>query len=331
MNPIVQREFPLPGSPWNPHLGAADLSGYHVPSVRFRAAVEAPAYLAICAGQPIVSVLGTVRNEALPLDRSLCVWRTQMLDQDVRAQLLVLDDGSDDDPLAVVDRHRQWLREHDREEHIAIRYLRFRGPGAVPERSCSLVMNAAIRQVVETPLVLVQWWDRIPGSALHLDHLVTEHLRMTGIVTSAVSRHVGGSSSVQTMTPSQLEATLALVPWRDDPYSLARVAGPIGDHCRPGEATESSGFCLPIDEFIALGGFDERYVSRASYVNVELWRRMFEGGLVALFVPEPNGANYHQSHACPTNRAKDMGWLHDPLVRRNQGVEWGSLTYLEEA
>jgi hypothetical protein len=125
------------------------------------------------------------------------------------------------------------------------------------------------------------------------------------------------------MAPGQLRARLHLVPWAQDPHSLARIAGPTGGHCEPGSATESAGLCIPVDEFCALGGFDERYADRASYVNVEFFRRLLSSGVPALFVDEPVGANYHQSHPCPMNRRKTLGYLYDPRIRRNDGDAWG--------
>jgi hypothetical protein len=178
-------------------------------------------------------------------------------------------------------------------------------------------------QHVWTPFVLVQWWDRIPGHQAMLRRILEPHETRTGIVTSGVSRHIGGSSSMDELSPIALARMLELVPWREDLRRLAEIAGPIGGHCVPGNASESSCWCAPLDEVIALGGYDERYRERAGYANVELFRRFFEAGLVVEFVPEPFGANYHQSHAA--NRVKDNGFLDDRRTKRNQGIEWGNL------
>lgn len=324
MSYVFQREFPLPGSPWNP--GEPDFTNFRPPTRRGDTGiVESPAAKTVGAGDPVVTVLGTVRNEAQALERSLSIWTRQVLPDGIKAELLVLDDGSNDDPLGVVHRYRKVCGDGP----LRIRYVRVREPGG-SQRNCTLVFNMAVRQLVRTPLVLFQWWDRIPGSFIHLTQLVVPHLGQGTIVTSAISRHLGGSSSVDAMRPVELEVLLKLVDWRDDPGKLATVAGRIGNHCIPGQATESSGFCLPIDEFVALGGYDERYTARANYSNVELWRRILQGGLQAWFVEEPEGANYHQSHPCPTGRVKDHGVLDDLRVRRNVGRDWGAMPYLEE-
>ncbi len=126
------------------------------------------------------------------------------------------------------------------------------------------------------------------------------------------------------MTPAVLEATLSIVDWRRDPRSLEKIAGTIGGHCIPGQASESSGLVLPVAEFFALGGYDERYQERAGYANVELFRRLLQSGLVAVFPPARHGENFHQSHAA--NRVKTEGWLSDLRVLRNDGVAWGELS-----
>lgn len=309
---IDQTTFGAPfGSPWNPVEPSFD--GYAQPD----RSVPALSLAGLPAKGPLVTVVGTVRDEAVPLERSLHVWSRQRLPPWLagRVRFLVLDDGSWDDPASVCDAFRAGGMD--------VRLVSARSPGG-PDRSCTLLFNAAVRQgLVQSPLVLFQWYDRIPGSVNHLRALVEPHLTRTGIVTSAVSRHVGGSSSLEGMTPEVLAATLALVDWRNRPEQLALVAGPIGDHCIPGHATESSGACWPVAEFEALGGYDERYVERAGYVNVELMRRALQAGLTFSFADEPIGANYHQSHHHPSRTQKTFGWLSDPLVRRNQGVEWG--------
>ncbi len=315
---VEQRVFPGAGTWLQP--GPPDLSGWAQPD-RSRPAI---ADLPSSAG--IVIVIGTVRDEAVPLDRSLRVWARQILPDWLRdrAEAWVLDDGSRDDPASVVARWRGPCAEAG----IRLRYAQVREPGDAAERSCTLVHNAAIAAVT-TPLVMVQWWDRIPGSHHHLASLVAPHLHRAGIVTSAIARHVGGSSSCDEMTPDQLAAVLGTVDWESDPGNLAVVAGAIGGHCVPGQATESPGLVAPVVELRALGAYDERYVTRAGYANVELWRRLLQVGLVALFPPPARGQNFHQSHAA--NRAKDRGWLHDPVVVRNRGVEWGRAATLRWA
>jgi hypothetical protein len=322
---IPQTEFP-PGPPWlspNP----PDPTGYHVPSWFRELPALRPDVLAHLPPEvPIIEVIGTVRDEALPLHRSLQGWALQKLPIWAlgRVVLNVLDDGSSDDPEAVCTR---WLLPL-RAVGIHLRYSRWRTAEDREDRSCTLLFNAAIHHLLSpAPLLMFQWWDRIPGSPWHLSRLLSPHRTIPGIVTSAVTRHIGGSSSMEIMTPDALASILRTVPWERDLLLLARIAGRIGGHCVPGSATESSGFVIPLREFLALGGYDERYTRRAGYANVELWRRILQGGLRALFVPEPVGANYHQSH--PANREKDHGFLHDPRIARNQETGWGHLTPID--
>jgi hypothetical protein len=315
MDPVIdQTTFGAPrGSPWDPVAPSFD--GYVQPD-RSR-----PALATLPPDGPIVTVIGTVRDEAVPLDRSLSIWSRQRLPPWLkgRVEFVVLDDGSDDRP------DRVCVAAGYGDDGMSIRYIRARGPGG-PDRSCTLLFNAAFRQLVRSPLVMFQWWDRIPASFDHLRALVEPHRTRAGILTSATSRHIGGSSSIEGMTPEALASTLNLVDWRNRPEQLELIAGPIGGHCVPGRSTESSGCVWPVAEFEALGGYDERYVERAGYVNVELFRRALQAGLVVAHPPSPIGMNAHQSHIHASRAQKTMGWLNDPRVCRNQGVDWGRTT-----
>lgn len=298
---IEQRTFGAPlGTIWNP--GPADPTGYVRPD-RSRPA------LASATAAPTVTVFGTVRNERKALARSLSVWLRQKLPDGVSVEFLVLDDGSSDGVESMVG------------DLIAagapIRYTRWREPDDPTERSCTVVFNAALL-LVDSPLVVAQWFDRVPGSFGHLAALVAPHRKRAGIVTSAISRHVGSSSSVSNMPPEQLDALLALVDWRERPEQLELVAGPIGAHCVPGQATESSGLCIARDELVALGGWDERYgASRHGYPNVDLWRRVLGSGLVAVFPDAPVANNYHLSHPAGRREGKDTSLLADVTLARN--------------
>lgn len=311
---VEQTAFPVGLGSWLVP-SAPDFTGYTAPPR------DVPALGDLAGNDVLVSVIGTVRDEAVPLERSLAIWSRQHVPGWLhgRVELLVLDDGSTDEPAESIVRHVDACVRNG----IAIRYVQIRSPGG-PQRSCTLAFNASTR-IASGRVLLFQWWDRIPSSFGHLGALVTPHRVRGGIVTSAISRHIGGSSSVESMTPEALAGTLGIVPWRNDPRTLERIAGPIGGHCKPGVATESSGLCIPRAEFEALGGYDVRYTTRAGYANVELWRRILQSGLVSLS-PQVVGENFHQSHACPTNRAKDHGQLHDPLVRRNGTMPWWDLT-----
>lgn len=311
----------MPREPaWLHSPQGVDVDDFIAPDRRFPALHHAP------AEGPLVSVIGTVRNERTAFERSWVIWARQYLPKwlEGRVEFHVLDDGSED--------HVDDVCNSLQIAGYPVRYSRWRKPGDGPDRSCTLVHNAAIKRLVTAPLVLIQWWDRIPGDWHHLEALMGPHRTTPGIVTSAIGRHIGGSSSCHEMTPEALAGTLAMVPWRERPDLLRRVAGEIGGHCVPGQASESTGLCIPRSEFLALGGYDERYQSRHGYPNVELFRRLMQGGLRVLFPPADLAENFHQSHGGGSEQsrgAKPLGWLADPRVRRNQDHEWGALEPLE--
>lgn len=298
-----QREFGAPfGSIWNP--AKADPTGYAPPDRSRPVLAELPP-----DGRPVVTVLGTIRNERKALARSLSVWLRQSRPDWLTVEYLICDDGSDD---CVEDMIEPLI-----DAGAPIRYTRWRDGGDPTDRSCTVVFNAALR-LVDSPLVLAQWYDRVPGSFGHLAALVAPHRKRAGIVTSAISRHVGSSSSVSDMPPEQLDALLGLVAWRERPEQLDLVAGVIGAHCVPGQATESSGLCIARPELVALGGWDERYgASRHGYPNVDLWRRVLGSGLVAVFPDAPVANNYHLSHPAGRREGKDTSLLADVTLARN--------------
>mgnify|MGYP001596819730 FL=1 len=300
---IEQREFGAPfGSIWNP--AKADPTGYVAPD---RSLPGLPADHP--ASRPAVTVFGTIRNERKALARSLSVWLRQVRPDWLTVEFLILDDGSDDGVETTI--------EGLLDAGAPIRFTRWRKPGDEGDRSCTVVFNAALR-LIDSPLVVAQWFDRVPGSLGHLAALVAPHRKRAGIATSAISRHVGSSSSVTDMPPAQLDALLGLVDWRERPEQLDLVAGPIGGHCVPGQATESSGLCLPLAELVALGGWDERYGAlRHGYPNVDLWRRVLGSGLTAVFPDAPVANNYHLSHPAGRREGKDTSLLADVTLARN--------------
>jgi hypothetical protein len=304
---ILQHSFPLRGSIWNPDA-PVDRTGF---------ALRAPEALDALR----VAVVGTVRDQRIPAERTWGIWRRQAEVPGVEVEFWMLDDGSAD---GTEDAAARWAFEDPR-----LRYAKFREPGG-PDRSCTLLLNWAIRNI-DADLLIIHWWDRIPDSLYHLRKLVIPHIDGTEelltrapIVTSAQSRHIGGSSSVDELSPDDLAARLSLVPWKDDPSTLSRIAGPAGGHTVPGYATESSEFCVRRSDLVALGGYDERYVTRHGYPNVDLWRRLLHAGFVGAF---PVGlANYHQSHPAGGPRSgKDTSLLSDLRLVRNVGEEWGNL------
>ncbi len=300
-----QREFGAPfGSIWNP--AKADPTGYTPPDRSRPALADLPS-----DGRPAVTVLGTIRNERKALARSLSIWLQQARPTWLTVEYLICDDGSDD---GVEDMIEPLI-----DAGAPIRYTRWRDGGDPTDRSCTVIFNAALR-LVDSPLVLAQWFDRVPGSFGHLAALVAPHRKRAGIVTSATSRHIGSSSSVTNMPPEQLDALLGLVSWRERPEQLDLVAGQIGAHCVPGQATESSGLCIARSELVALGGWDERYGAlRHGYPNVDLWRRVLGSGLVAAFPDAPTGNNYHLSHPAGRREGKDTSLLADVTLARNPG------------
>lgn len=301
---IWQTTFPLPTLPWGT---PADFTDY-----------TPPGPFALPARALTVAVLGTVHNEDRAWAASWEVWKRQQLPTGVKVEFWVIDDGSEDGILDRVLGEQQTLKRCGPQK-LSLHFARTRPPGAPGNRSCTLAMNRAIVQAITAPLLLIQWWDRIPCSFEHLRSLLAPFQSpptgLSRFATSATSRHIGGSSSVETMERPALDALLQRVPWKESPETLLSICGRIGDHCLPGRSTESSGLLLPRAEFMALGGFDERYRDRAGYVNVEFFRRLLQAGVAVGFPEAPMGCNAHQSH--PSNREKTLGFLSEGQLRRN--------------
>ena len=261
---------------------------------------------------PVISVIGTVYNQAVHAERVLEVWCRQRFPHPY--ELIVMDDGSTDGTREMVELLAR--RYPDR-----IRYFYFDASHFT--RNCTLLFNVAIRRLMRSEIAVIQWYDRIPGSLDALARLYTPHASADKQLVSFLTRHIAGSSSRDVFSDEAVDQLLASVPWRERPETLAAVMGVPGAHCHRGTMNESACFSVRRAHLNAINGYDERYFKVANYSNIELYGRLRHYGLNFLVLDE---YTFHQPH--PSNR-EDIQTPIEPesVVVRNTRIRqnWGAI------
>ena len=217
---------------------------------------------------PVISVIGTVYNQAVHAERALDVWCRQRFSHPY--ELIVMDDGSTDGTREMVESVVQ--RHPDR-----IRYFYFDAPHFT--RNCTLLFNVAIRRLMRSEIAVIQWYDRIPGSLDALTRLYAPHEHADNQLVSFLTRHIAGSSSRDVFSDEAVDRLLATVPWRERPETLAAVMGAPGAHCHRDTMNESACFSVRRAHLDAINCYDERYYKVANYSNIELYGRLRHHGL----------------------------------------------------
>jgi hypothetical protein len=262
--------------------------------------------------KPVVSIIGTVFNQVKLAERTLDIWCRQNFDQPY--EIIVMDDGSTDGT-------REMIGAYEKKYPGLIRYFYFDAPDLI--RNCTLLFNTAIRRLMRSEIAVIQWYDRIPSTFDALSCLYEPHLEKERIAVSFITRHIGGSSSRDIIDDSTLDRLMAIIPWRDDPKSLARIMGPPGVHCHRETMNESACFSIKKKHFEEINGYDERYYKVANYSNVELYGRVKQVGIEILILDH---YTFHQPHAA--NREDVQTQIEpDDVVIRNINIRenWGAI------
>lgn len=261
---------------------------------------------------PVLSIIGTVYNQAELAERTLDIWCRQ--DFDLPYEIIVLDDGSTDGT-------REMIRGYEERYPGLIRYFYFDEPTNV--RNCTLLFNTALRHLMRSEIAVIQWYDRIPGTLKALRLLYEPHLAEDRVCVTFLTRHIGGSSSRDLLEEGELERLLQTVPWREDPRQLERIMGPPGNHCHPHTMNESACFSIKRKHMEEINGYDERYFKVANYSNVELYGRLKNAGIRMHIV---NEFTFHQPH--PSNREDIQIQIEpDSNIVRNTRIRqrWGQI------
>ena len=265
---------------------------------------------------PVISVIGTVYNQAVHAERVLDVWCRQRFAHPY--ELIVMDDGSTDGTQEIVESIAR--RYPDR-----IRYFYFDAPHFT--RNCTLLFNVAVRRLMRSEIAVIQWYDRIPGSLDALARLYKPHTHADNQLVSFLTRHIGGSSSRDVFADEAVDQLLASVPWRERPETLAAVMGEPGSHCHRRTMNESACFSVRRAHLDAINGYDERYYKVANYSNIELYGRLRHYGLNFRILDE---YTFHQPHA--SNREDVQTPIEpDSVVVRNTRIrqDWGAIVPAE--
>ena len=263
--------------------------------------------------EPVVSIIGTVYNQAKAAERTIDIWCRQNFS--LPYELIILDDGSTDNIKEVVESFSRAYPER-------IRYYYFDTPGFT--RNCTLLFNTAIRRLMRSEIAVIQWYDRIPGSFNCLSELYFPLLSDPNQSVTFLTRHIAGSSSREVFDEAEVDALLDSVDWRKDPSELQKIMGTPGSHCFPNTMNESACFSVLRKHLLDINGYDERYFKVANYSNVELYGRLKSHGLKMNILE--NEFTFHQPH--PANREDIQTPIEpDTVVVRNRIIRqnWGSI------
>lgn len=261
---------------------------------------------------PVISIIGTVYNQAKLAERSLDIWCRQNFDKPY--EIIILDDGS-------TDHTAKMIKSMQNRYPGIIRYFYFDEPNLI--RNCTLLFNTAIKRIMRSDIAVIQWYDRIPGTFNALNILYEPHLYEDKICVSFLSRFIYGSSSRDVASDDYVDFLLSRVDWREDPMELEKVMGVPGSHCYPHTMNESSCFSIKKKHFEAIGGYDERYVKVANYSNIELYGRLKNFGINVMIT---DTVNFHQPHG--SNRSDiQLPIESDSVILRNTRIrkDWGSI------
>ncbi len=262
--------------------------------------------------RPVLSIIGTIFNQAKLAERSLDIWCRQNFD--LPYEIIILDDGSRDNT-------REMVAGYERKYPHLIRYFYFNEPGFI--RNCTLLFNTAIRKLMRSDIAVIQWYDRIPSTFDALRYLFEPHLKYDRILVSFLTRHISGSSSRDIIDESILDHLMQKLRWRKDPMILKEIIGVPGAHCHPQTMNESACFSIKKKHFYEVNGYDERYYKVANYSNVELYGRLKKNNIHTLILDH---YTFHQPHK--SNR-KDIQTQIEPenVIVRNTHIRqnWGSI------
>lgn len=257
-----------------------------------------------------VSVVGTIYNQCTEAERTL--WSYLNQDFDEPYEILVMDDGSEDDSDDMV-------LKLQKEYPGMIRYFYFDRPE--PTTFC-MPENVGIKEARADIVVTTHGYDRIPLNNA-LEELYYPHLERDDIFVTLRLGFIGPRGSRTNLVGKEVRKLLNSIGWpnnTDDLYKIDRQAThrPIGTY----ERSESPTLSVRKEWLETIGGYAEEYKHQKNWSCYDIWESLIAFGLKPR---NAAGACFHQPHPFygDTKTVQKLG-----RVCTDKNIEdWGNLEY----
>lgn len=260
-------------------------------------------------------------NRPRILDRTLHIWANQTIPRS-EYELLVMEDGQSTEGPAIARAHKQEY------PGLNIRYFTYDGRRDFKGPFHS--WNVGVKQA-RADIVGVTMEDRLT-SLDNIEACLAVHTKRQAVFTTVLPFLLLGTN---------IEATFANTPWRDNPKVLWANAAPSMLATGLKKEHESTMMSMRKADYLEIGGQDERWYDY-SYWSLYFYECMLHHGLEPVVLPQV--INVHHWH--PSSNLGHRAHLYDGEQRRaqhekirklnnytfkaNMGLEWGEMDGDEE-